>query len=97
MPLIATCSGSKGCGRQWSGTVQAHCTVCHEHFSTVNNFDKHEPNRRGCKKPAEMTRKKLDGTVVPVFKGVEERYGVTWVGWSEDTRFTENENEDNPE
>lgn len=75
------------CGRSWSGTVSAHCTVCHEHFSTVKNFDLHKPNRRGCPDPASHTRKKADGTVVPVLKKSEAR--DQWIGWSEDPRFVE--------
>lgn len=85
MPLIAQCK----CGRKWSGTVSAHCTVCHEHFSTVRNFDLHEPDRKGCKHPSTKTRKKQDGTVVPLLKAVEGVYGVTWVGYSEDERYTD--------
>lgn len=31
------------CGRNWTGLVECHCTVCHKHFSTVANFDAHRP------------------------------------------------------
>jgi hypothetical protein len=36
--------------------MQAHCTVCHEHFSTVANFDIHGPRRAGCPHPSTQTR-----------------------------------------
>lgn len=29
------------CGRQWAGLREAHCSVCHRHFSTPRNFDYH--------------------------------------------------------
>lgn len=29
------------CGVRWGGWKTAHCTACHETFSTVANFDKH--------------------------------------------------------
>jgi hypothetical protein len=90
MALTATCS----CGRQWTGTSQAHCAFgCHEHFSTVHNFDLHQPRQRAqdgsprCGKPGEMTRTKRDGSVVPPLKAVVTDKGVTWVGFTEDPRF----------
>lgn len=82
-----TCS----CGRKWSGLAQAHCTVCHEHFSTVANFDIHGPRRAGCPHPSTQTRQKQDGTVVPRLKAVEGSFGVTWVGWTEDPRYVEDD------
>lgn len=91
MPIIATCQ----CGRTWSGINQAHCSICHAHFSTVKNFDAHRPGPRrkdgtpSCGVPAEITRVKKDGTVVPVLKVVEYADGPTWVSWSEDTRYDE--------
>jgi hypothetical protein len=71
--------------------TQAHCCVCHEHFSTPANFDKHGPRRRGCPHPSKATHKKKDGTVVPLLKPVEGVFGVTWVSWSEDPQFSEEE------
>lgn len=32
------------CSREWTGTGQAHCSGCHNHFRSVGAFDKH---RRG--------------------------------------------------
>lgn len=62
------------CGREWVSLVQAHCSVCHEHFSTVDNFDRHVPSYKGCKDPAKI--KKRSGE--PYFKAVESRFGITW-------------------
>jgi len=64
------------CGRQWKGLNQAHCTVCHEHFSTVRNFDLHKPSYNGCLHPAEVTNR----AGLPLLKPSEGPYGVTWVG-----------------
>lgn len=36
--MLTTCPG---CGRQWTGVRQLHCSACHEHFTVVRNFDKH--------------------------------------------------------
>lgn len=83
---LASCK----CGRRWSGTTSAHCSLCHEHFSTVANFDKHKPSLRGCGDPRTMTRTKGDGTVVPVFKkSLRQAGGVIWIGWAEDPRFAD--------
>jgi hypothetical protein len=76
-----------GCDRRWTGSTSAHCTICHEHFSTVANFDAHGVSLRGCPPPSTRTRTKADGTVLPLFKAVERRHGVEWVGFTEDPRF----------
>lgn len=68
---------------------------CHEHFSTVKNFDAHKPGPRrrdgspSCGKPAEITRRKRDGTVVRVLKSVQLVDGPIWVSATEDERYTE--------
>lgn len=67
------------CGRHWTGLAQAHCPTCHEHFSTVANFDRHRPGSGGCKNPAEVTNRKG----AAVFKPVTNRLGTTWVGAGE--------------
>jgi hypothetical protein len=85
MSYPGSCSG---CGRQWDSLTAAHCTLCHHHFSTVKNFDLHEPNRRrGCKDPASLIRARQDGTEVRVLKPVQRSDGETWVSWSEDVRY----------
>ncbi len=89
MPILVTCPH---CDRAWTGTVQAHCSVCHEHFSTVANLAAHRPGPRrrdgspSGGKPAEITRRKRDGTVVPMLKPVSTVHGPLWVSWSDDTR-----------
>jgi hypothetical protein len=86
-----TSTWSCSCGRQWSGLTQAHCSVCHEHFSRVANFDKHGVRRGGCPHPSKAKHRKKDGTVVPLLKPVDTIYGVMWVSWSDDTRYTEDD------
>lgn len=61
------------CGRQWTGMTEAHCTVCHEHFSGVSAFDAHHPSVHGCDDPATLSR----GSV-PLFEEKKGPYGVTW-------------------
>lgn len=83
---LATCSGPKGCGRQWKGANQCHCRVCHHHFGTVNAFDAHRPNATGCPHPATLS--KGDAPVLRLESGP---LGDTWVGartntyWKADT------------
>lgn len=82
--------GSCKCGRRWDSATAAHCSNCHRHFSTVKNFDLHEPNRRrGCQDPATLTRTKQDGTKVLLLKAVQRNDGVVWVSNSEDSRYVE--------
>ena len=77
--------GSCGCGRRWDSPTAAHCSHCHEHFSTVKNFDVHEPNRRrGCKRPGDLTRQRQDGRVVPLLKRVERSDGPVWVTFTDE-------------
>lgn len=45
--MTASCD----CGRRWTGTAEAHCPVCHAHFSTVSNFDRHRPVLGPCDAP----------------------------------------------
>lgn len=79
---IALCS----CGREWTGLQQAHCTVCHRHFSTVENFDIHGVKRSGCPHPATKVRTRRDGTTVPRLKEVTSASGPLWVSWSPEPR-----------
>jgi len=73
-------TGNCSCGRQWASLTEAHCRICHAHFSTPENFDKHKPDRRGCPDPGSHR----DGQGRPVLKAVERRSGiVTWVGYSD--------------
>lgn len=51
----ATCSG---CPARWHGLNVAHCSVCHESFSTVANFDRHRTydayGDRACLRPTDV-------------------------------------------
>jgi hypothetical protein len=73
--MPATCR----CGRHWTGLSQAHCPTCHEHFSSVANFDRHRPGAGGCQDPAAVTKRNGD----PVFKASVNGFGTTWVGAGE--------------
>lgn len=74
----------------WTGTTAAKCMVptCRRLFSTVSNFDRHR-GPRGCVDPATLTHTRKDGTTVRVLKPVERSYGIVWVSWSEDPRWTD--------
>lgn len=71
-PMVGNC----GCGRAWQGLAEAHCRICHRHFSTVANFDRHRPSYDGCGDPAEL-RDKAGRTLL---KAAEGPRGTTWVG-----------------
>lgn len=47
------------CKSRWGGLKTAHCTACHQTFTTVPTFDKHRTgshhnNTRHCLPPAEV-------------------------------------------
>jgi hypothetical protein len=67
------------CGRQWTGLSQAHCATCHQHFSSVANFDRRRPGTTGCQDSATVTKRNGE----PVFKPSVNRFGTTWVGAGE--------------
>lgn len=35
-------NGACRCDREWNGLRESHCARCHQHFSTVRNFDRHQ-------------------------------------------------------
>ena len=43
----------RGCDRRWTGLKEAHCSVCHEHFSSPYTFDAHRDRGR-CKQPGRV-------------------------------------------
>lgn len=57
-----------GCTREWSGMAECHCSYCHEHFSTIRNFDKHI-DKNGCIDPNILTTLVTQGRAS----------GVVWV------------------
>lgn len=46
------------CSGKWGGLKTAHCSACHNTFSTPGNFDRHRtgthPGGRWCLPPAEV-------------------------------------------
>lgn len=49
-----TCSG---CSNGWSGINQCHCSVCHNTFSVLRNFDLHRVGKRlplSCADPTDV-------------------------------------------
>lgn len=50
--------GCSGCPARWGGTKTAHCSGCHETFTTVSAFDKHRggshPDNRYCINPGSV-------------------------------------------
>lgn len=73
--MAASCT----CGRTWTGFNQAHCSICHAHFSSVANFDRHKPSYDGCLDPATVTKR----TGEPALRASRNQLGVTWVGADE--------------
>jgi hypothetical protein len=67
--VIASCR----CGRRWTGLAQAHCTVCHRHFSTDGAADRHR-KQASCMDPLLVLRR--DGS--PVFALRCDAYGATF-------------------
>jgi hypothetical protein len=64
------------CDRRWTGTAQAHCARCHNHFSSPRNFDEHR--RDGyCRPPS--TARRDNGE--PLFTAREGSYGTTYIGY----------------
>jgi hypothetical protein len=73
--MIGNCS----CGREWASAREAHCRVCHAHFSTAENFDRHKPDRHGCPDPGSHR----DSLRRPVLKRIQRPGGYTWVRYDE--------------
>lgn len=47
------------CGKWWTGAQRAHCGACHETFSSLGAFDRHQTWPRGssgsgCRRPGEV-------------------------------------------
>ena len=50
---MSSVTGKCRCGRAWTASRLAHCSICHESFSVVSAFDAHR--RRGkCLDPADV-------------------------------------------
>lgn len=70
--------GNCGCGRAWKSLTEAHCRICHAHFTTVSAFDKHQPTRGGCPDPAALR----DGRGNPVLELADRGGGPVWGHWA---------------
>lgn len=42
-----------GCTNTWTGLAQCHCSVCHETFGGISNFDRHRFNGE-CRRPEDI-------------------------------------------
>jgi hypothetical protein len=65
------------CERTWQGLAEAHCTVCHAHFTTVTAFDLHRvgpTDTRHCEDPATLTT----AAGVPRLSGSLRATGIIW-------------------
>lgn len=61
------------CGRTWTGAAEAHCRICHGHFSGATAFDVHKPAYTGCADPATLRR---GGMKLLIER--EGPFGITW-------------------
>ena len=46
--------GCSVCRTRWDGLKFCHCAICHRSFTTVANFDRHQPASTGCADPADV-------------------------------------------
>jgi hypothetical protein len=58
------------CGATWSGSKVSHCGSCHQTFSSLSSFDRHQ-SRTGTDK---LCRDPQEAGLVPV----EKPWGVMW-------------------
>ena len=70
--------GGCDCGRRWQGFSEAHCPICHEHFTSDSAFTRHLSGAQVddplCY-PPESFRKQDDS---PVFEQIDRVHGPTW-------------------
>lgn len=73
------------CHRTWTSFVEAHCVVCHLHFSTNNTADLHDSL---CSDDAQATRRALASARrtagTPIFAVRQRKHGEVFVQWSPD-------------
>lgn len=79
------------CHRSWRSLVEAHCTICHLHFSTDNTATVHEPfchpdtdtaREQVLAATAEFTRGRFQGQKHPLLVSRTRVAGETFVRWS---------------
>lgn len=69
--------GSCDCGRRWEGLREAHCSACHETFTSDSGFDAHLANpkaRESCHDPRYVT----DTNGRRVFRRATLKSGEAW-------------------
>lgn len=69
-----------GCHRSWSGSTEAHCVVCHQHFTSEGVATLHEPYCTEDRTEApERLRVATTKAGSPVFGTSQRRDGEVWV------------------
>lgn len=67
------------CGRRWTALGEAHCAVCHRHFTTYRAFDLHlSVSRDGEQVTHRDPAMMIDRYDQPRLVLVERRFGPTW-------------------
>lgn len=64
------------CHRSWTSLKEAHCTVCHEHFSTDGHAQSHRGPHGYCIPPGDVLR--IDGEAR--MRLTDRGTGPVWVG-----------------
>ena len=59
IPTATAAIGCGGCSSRWNGLTTAHCSACHQTFTTVTAFNKHRTgsysqDTRHCLEPASV-------------------------------------------
>lgn len=67
-------SHCRGCHRSWRGVKEAHCTVCHEHFTSAEAAD-YQWERSGHVHPSSCQRGRGLG---PRYVSEETEFGTIW-------------------
>lgn len=74
------------CGTTWHSLTECHCATCHQHFGSLDAFDRHRQgpvDTRECVDPASAVLRK-DGK--PVLRAADRAGRPTWVvdkpGWA---------------
>ena len=87
-PELAAEGGThcRDCHRDWTSKVEAHCAVCHCHFSTNAAADLHDAY---CTPVAGETRKRLlsarRASGNPILALRDRKHGPVFVSWSPQT------------
>lgn len=69
----------RDCHRSWTALKEAHCTACHEHFSTDAHAQSHRGPNGSCRHPSAVLRTTAQGNR-PRLRLVDRGTGPVWVG-----------------